>query len=61
MESGDSEPNAPSPLPSSKGGEKGGKGAFCVTAIGKLIIYRDENAITEICDIMAISRNLWES
>lgn len=28
MESGGSEPNAPSPLPSSKGGAKGGKGAF---------------------------------
>lgn len=28
MESGGSEPNDPSPLPSSKGGEKGGKEAF---------------------------------
>ena len=60
MESGSPEPNAPSPLPSSKSGEKGGKEAFCVTSIGKLISYRDENAIAEICVIMAISRNLWE-
>lgn len=60
MESGSPEPNAPSPLPSSKGGEKGGKGAFYVTMVGKLISYRDENAIAEICCIMAISRNLWE-
>ena len=35
MESGGSESNAPSPLPSSKGGAKGGKGAFCVTAVGE--------------------------
>lgn len=61
MESGSFEPNAPSPLPSSKGGEKGGKRAFCVTMCGKLIIYRNENAIAEICCIMAISRNLLES
>lgn len=61
MESGDSEPNAPSPLPSSKVGEKGGKGAFCVTMVGKLISDRDENAIAEISVIMAVSRNLLES
>lgn len=62
MESGSPEPNALSPLPSSKGGAKGGKGAFfCITMCGKLISYRDENAIAAICDIMAISRNLWES
>lgn len=58
MESGSPEPNALSPLPSSKGGEKDGKGAFCVTVYGKLISYRDENAIAEICGIMAIPRNL---
>ena len=58
MESGDSEPNAPYPLPSSKVGEKGGKGAFCVTVYGKLISYRDENVIAEICCIMAIPKNL---
>ena len=62
MESGGSEPNATSPFPSSKGGEKGGKGAFFyVTMCGKLISHRNENAIAEICGIMAISRNLWES
>lgn len=60
MESGNPEPNVPSPLPSSKGGANGGKGHFYVTMVGKLIIYRDENAIVEICGIMAISRNLWE-
>ena len=61
MESGDSEPNAFSPLPSSKGGADGGKGAFCVTIYGKLISYRNENAIAEICCIMAVSKNLLES
>lgn len=58
MESGSPEPNAPSPRASSEGGEKGGKGACCVTAVGKLIIYCDENAIAEICVIMAVSRNI---
>lgn len=48
MESGSPEPNAPSPLTSSKGGAKGGKGAFCVTVYGKLIIYRNENTIAAI-------------
>ena len=61
MESGGSESNAPSPLPSSKGGEKGGKGHFALRRSGKLIIYRNENAIAEICVIMALSRNLWKS
>lgn len=28
--------------------------------VGKLISYRDENAIAEICDIMAIKKSMWK-
>lgn len=61
MKSGDSEPNAPPRSPRRKAGRRAGRGHFYVTMCGKLISYRDENAIAAICDIMAISRNLWGS
>ena len=49
----------PAPLVERRGEGREG-GIFCVTMVGKLISYRDENAIAEICYIMAIKKSMWK-